>query len=137
MKRNRRRKKENKSTFYKIFVLSLLTLVCLALVYIWQRVEVVRLSKKIGDLKTQLAEEKKVCQYFSLEVAELSSGDWIEKIATEKLQMQYSSLNQIQLIAEQTQPPSPELTWTQKLKQIKSNLVENLTVSNSKAVEKE
>lgn len=137
MRRKNRRKKENKSSFYKIFGVSLVTLVFLALVYIWQRVEVVRLSKRIGDLKTQLADEKKVCQYLSLEVSGLSSGDWIEKIATEKLQMRYSSLNQIQLLAEQSQPPVPELTWAQKLQQVKSNLVENLSVPSSKAMERE
>ncbi len=137
MRRKSRKKKENKSSFYKIFVLILFTLVCLALVYIWQRVEVVRLTKKVGDVKSEIAEEKKVCQYLSLEVADLSQAGWIEKIAAEKLDMQYSTLNQIQLIAEHTQPPEVELTWSQKLQQVKSKLVENLTVSNSNAVERE
>ena len=137
MRRTTRRKKGPNSSLYKIFVLSLFTLVCLALVYIWQRVEVVRLSQKIGDLKNEIAEEKRVCQYLSLEVAGLSQVDWIEKIATEKLGMQYSTLNQIQLIAQQTQPPVPQLTWAQKLQQVKSKVVENLTVSNSNAVERE
>ena len=136
MRRNRR-KKEERSSFYRIFVTSLFTLVCLALVYIWQRVEVVQLSKTIGDLKTQMAEQKKVYQYLSLDVADLSQGGWIEKIATEKLDMHYSTLNQIQLIAEHTQPQVPELTLTQKCEQVKSNLVENLTVSSSNAVERE
>jgi len=136
MRRNRR-KKEERSSFYRIFVTSLFTLVCLALVYIWQRVEVVQLSKTIGDLKTQMAEQKKVYQYLSLDVADLSQGGWIEKIATEKLDMHYSTLNQIQLIAEHTQPKDPELTLTQKWEQVKSNLVENLTVSSSNAVERE
>ena len=136
MRRNRR-KKEGKSSFYRIFVTSLFTLVCLALVYIWQRVEVVQLSKTIGDLKTAIAEQKKVYQYLSLDVADLSQGGWIEKIATEKLDMHYSTLNQIQLIAEHTTPQDQELTLTQRLEQVKSNLVENLTVSSSNAVERE
>lgn len=136
MRRNRR-KKENKSSFYRIFVASLFTLVCLALVYIWQRVEVVQLSKTIGDLKTVIAEEKRVYRYLSLDVADLSQGEWIEKVATEKLDMRYSTLNQIQLIAEQTKPQDPELTLIQRLEQVKSNLVENLTVSSSNAVERE
>jgi len=136
MRRNRR-KKENKSSFYRIFVASLFTLVCLALVYIWQRVEVVQLSKTIGDLKTAIAEEKRVYQYLCLDVADLSQGERIEKVATEKLDMRYSTLNQIQLIAEQTKTQNPELTLTQRLEQIKSNLVENLTVSSSNAVERE
>ncbi len=135
MRRNRR-KKEEKSSFHKIFAASLFTLVCLALVYIWQRMEVVQLSKAIGDLKTQMAEQKKVYQYLSLDVADLSQGGWIEKIATEKLDMHYSTLNQIQLIAEHTQPQDPELTLTQRLEQFKSNLMENLTVSSSNAVER-
>lgn len=132
-----RRKKVERSSFYRIFVASLFTLVCLALVYIWQRVEVVQLSQTIGDLKTAIAEQKKVYQYLSLDVADLSQGGWIEKIATEKLDMRYSTLNQIQLIAEHTTPQDPELTLTQKLEQFKSNLVENLTVSSSNAVERE
>ena len=136
MRRNRS-KKEERSSFYRIFVTSLFTLVCLALVYIWQRVEVVQLSKTIGDLKTSIAEQKKVYQYLSLDVVDLSQGGWIEKIATEKLDMRYSTLNQIQLIAEHTKPQNPELTLTQRLEQFKSNLVENLTVSSSNAVERE
>lgn len=135
MRRNLR-KKEEKSSFHKIFVISLFTLVCLALVYVWQRVEVVQLSKSIGDLKTQIMEQKKVYQYLSLDVADLSQGGWIEKIATEKLDMHYSTLSQIQLIAEQLKPQDPELTLTQKLEQVKSSLVENLTVSSSNAVER-
>jgi cell division protein FtsL len=136
MRRNLR-KKEEKSSFHKIFVISLFALVCLALVYVWQRVEVVQLSKTIGDLKTQLAEQKKIYQYLSLDVADLSQGEWIEKIAVEKLDMHYSTLNQIQLIAEHAQPRDPELTLTQKWEEVKSNLVENLTVSSSNAVERE
>lgn len=132
-----RRKKVERSFFYRVFVAGLFTLVCLAMVYIWQRVEVVQLSKTIGDLKTLIAEEKKVYQYLSLDVADLSQGEWIEKIATEKLDMRYSTLNQIQLIAEHTTPPGPELTLTQRLEKFKSNLVENLTVSSSNAVERE
>ena len=84
-----------------------------------------------------IAEEKRVYRYLSLDVADLSQGEWIEKVATEKLDMRYSTLNQIQLIAEQTKTQDPELTLTQRLEQIKSNLVENLTVSSSNAVERE
>ncbi len=99
MRKNKRRSYKKDRLFYKIFILTLLGIVMLASIYVWQRIEVVRLSKKIGDLKNQMEEEQKLCKYLSLEIAGLTRGDWIEKIAINQLDMEYSSLNQIQWIA--------------------------------------
>ena len=99
MRKNKRGSLKKDRSFYKIFILTLLGIVMLASIYVWQRIEVVRLSKKIGDLKNKMEEEQKLYKYLSLEIAGLTRGDWIEKIAINQLDMEYSSLNQIQWIA--------------------------------------
>ena len=99
MRRAKKQSLKKDRLFYKIFILTLLGIVILASIYVWQRIEVVNLSQGIGDLKKQMEEKQKLYKYLSLEITGLSRGDWIEKMATNRLDMQYSSLNQIQLIA--------------------------------------
>ena len=77
-----------------------LGIIVLCSVLVWQRITVVREAKKIEQLKKTIAEQEKIYKYKSREVSLLSSVTRIEKIAKEKLGLEYAKIAQIRFVQE-------------------------------------
>jgi len=90
-----RPKKTFKRYTHKTFFLSLLVMIILLTLYVWQRVMVIKLLKETEEFKEVLAQEEKKYKYLNLEITELSSIDRIEKIAHDKLGLIYPAREQI------------------------------------------
>jgi cell division protein FtsL len=84
-------------------------LIVFSILYVWQRVKVIKLLKEIQEQKKLLAEEEKKYKYLTLETSELSSFERIEKISQEKLELVHPTEYQIQRVYEQ-QPKKSNLT---------------------------
>ena len=81
--KQRARRKEGKTNLLFI-VAGIVVLALLATLYIWQRMETVRLVKEIGKLDNKLKEIEKTRDYLTTEVTRLSSPQVIQPKA-EKL----------------------------------------------------
>lgn len=68
-------------------ILILLLAVSLALVYVWQRISVIKSAQEIQDLKNQMGRCKEEYKYLSLDVAQIGSAENIQKIAESKLDL--------------------------------------------------
>jgi len=84
----------------KIFFLILLLLIGFSTLYVWQRVMVIKLLKKIEEQKLLLAQEEKKYKYLNLEITELSSFERIEKIAQNEFGLIHPPREQIVLVDE-------------------------------------
>ncbi|MCJ7507554.1 MAG: cell division protein FtsL [candidate division Zixibacteria bacterium] len=88
MRKKFKRKISSDTRFpYFRIILILLLVVGLALVYVWQRVSVIKSAQEIQTLKNQLSNCKAEYKYLSLDVAKLSSAENIERIAQSELGM--------------------------------------------------
>lgn len=88
MRKKFKRKISSDTRFpYFRIILILLLVVGLALVYVWQRVCVIKSAQEIQTLKNQLSNCKAEYKYLSLDVAKLSSAENIERIAQSELGM--------------------------------------------------
>lgn len=90
-----RPKKTFKRYTHKTIFLSLLAMIVLLTLYVWQRVMVIKLLKETEEFKEVLAHEEKKYKYMNLDITELSSIDRIEKIAHDKLGLIYPERGQI------------------------------------------
>ncbi len=72
---------------YLRVTLILLVVVSLALVYVWQRISVMKSAREIQDLKNQLSRCKEEYKYLSLDVTCMSSAENIQRIAQTRLDM--------------------------------------------------
>lgn len=105
----------------------------LALLYVWQRVSVIKYAQAIDSLKTQLSERKEEYKYLSFEVAQLSSAENIQKTAQSKLGMLLTSNQQVSFILEPQKPAKP----TSFLAKIKNAAKKIVNVSENKVEAKE
>jgi len=85
-------------------ILILLLVVGLALVYVWQRISVVKYAREIQRLKDQLSSCKEEYKYLSLDVAQLGSAENIQRIVQSELDMEPYS----QQISFLTEPKSSD-----------------------------
>ncbi len=101
MVKKRRRSINRKSgfSFIKIFVV-LIFLGFLATGYIWQRVTVLKLTRGIKKIKSEMAEKEKRCKYLEIEIADLFSVKRIEDFAHLKLGLSYPRTHQIVFLEE-------------------------------------
>lgn len=95
---SRRTGKRTKS-FRLRFLLVTLLLICLSCVYIWQRVTMITLSTRVGELKLETKRMQETRKYLEVEVANLSSVSRIEDKGLE-MGLIYPRLDQIGLIRE-------------------------------------
>jgi len=74
-------------------------IVCAFLVmYVWQRVNVIRLGYDVENLKKEKADLVKMNEMLKIEVATLTSPDRIERIATTRLGMKTAKDDQVVLV---------------------------------------
>ena len=107
-------------------ILILLLAVGLALLYVWQRVTVIKYAQKIEGLKTQFSACKGEYKYLSFEVAQLSSAKNIQRIAQNRLDMLPASSQQISFLLEpnSSQKPTGFLAKVKKMAQNMTHLSE-------------
>ena len=97
----------NSSFPYIRITLILLLAVGLALLYVWQRVSVIKYAQEIENLKVQLSERKEEYKYLSFEVAQLSSAENIQEMARNKLDMLLANSQQVSFILEPKETDKP------------------------------
>jgi cell division protein FtsL len=134
LKKKRYTKYSQDSSFpYIRIILILMLAVGLALLYVWQRVSVIKYAQAIDSLKTQLSERKEEYKYLSFEVAQLSSAENIQKTAQSKLGMLLTSNQQVSFVLEPQKPAKP----TSFLAKIKNTAKKIINVSENKVEAKE
>ncbi|KPL04058.1 MAG: hypothetical protein AMJ90_02040 [candidate division Zixibacteria bacterium SM23_73_2] len=100
-KKRRKNKRDKKSFGLVKFFLVLVFMGFLSLVYIWQKVTVLKFSQDIKEMKTEIAEKQKKVKYLNIEIAKLSSVERIERIAQLRLGLIYPKTDQIVFLEEQ------------------------------------
>jgi len=97
-RKNTTRRKKSFVFIKTLFVLVFLGLI--SLVYIWQKVVVLKLSQGIKNIRSEISEKEKRCKYLEIEIAKLSSIVRIEDVAHSKLGLTYPQTDQIFFLKE-------------------------------------
>ncbi|MCP9454692.1 MAG: cell division protein FtsL [Nitrospira sp.] len=71
---------------------------CLALVFVWERVDIVRLGYHIERLKTEKARLERDRDHLRMQVSALTAPDRIAKVATEQLGMVVPRAGQVVMV---------------------------------------
>lgn len=101
-------------TFALVFLVS-----AFALVYVWQRVEVIRLGYEIEGLKKQKDELIKTNKGLLIEAATLTSPDRVEAIAVKDIGMKTAVDNQIVMVKRVDKGPGAEADNTRHVERTK------------------
>ena len=76
----------------------ILMITAMAMVYVWQRVQVIAMGYQVEDLKKERDELKRVNKGLQIETASLTSPGRIEEIASRSIGMKPASENQVVLV---------------------------------------
>jgi cell division protein FtsL len=101
------------------FFAGIMVLGLLATLYIWQRMETVRLVKGIGGLESKIGELAKTRDYFSTEVARLSSPQEICPRAERILGLGTTDIGRQLALADPGLTPTLTEKWQQLLTDLK------------------
>ena len=90
----------------------------LATLYIWQRMETVRLAREIGFLEKQIAEIGKTKEYLSIQVAHLGSPGQLCQVAQKDLGFGTTDIGRQIAFFDPVQNPSPK-QWQKLLADVR------------------
>lgn len=115
--KKRARKKGRKSNLFTV-LLGFLFIALLATLYIWQRMETIRLVRELGKLENKIAEMKNIREYLATEVQRLSSPQEIQPKAERLLGLCVTDINRQLALAD----PSENTTLTEKWQNLLADL---------------
>jgi hypothetical protein len=121
MKPNYRKKYTRKKGFRGPWLFlsgSILAVALLATLYIWQRMETVRLVKAIGQLEKSVASIEKEKEYLALESFQLDSPGLVVKRAQETLGFNFTAVNR-QIAVTEFNPEQQDQSWDNFLAKLK------------------
>ena len=116
--RKRSQRKPGKRNLLFLFA-GIVALGLLATLYIWQRMETVRLVKEIGGLESEIGELAKTRDYFSTEVVRFSSPQEICPRAERILGLGTTDIGRQLALADPGQTPTLPEKWQQLLADLK------------------
>ena len=112
--RKRSQRKPGKRSLLLLFA-GIVVLGLLATLYIWQRMETVRLVKEIGTLENKISDLAKTRDYFSTEVVRFSSPQEICPRAERILGLKTTDIDRQLALADPGQTPTLTEKWQQLL----------------------
>ena len=115
--KQRAKRKEGKSNLLFI-VTGIVILALLATLYIWQRMETVRIVKEIGQLDNKIKEIEKTRDYLTTEVPRLSSPQVIQPKAEKLLGLTVTDHSRQFALAD----PAENVTITEKWQKLLADL---------------
>jgi len=103
--------------------ITILAGLCLVFVFVWERVDVVRLGYQIERLKTQKVLLERERDQLQVKVSALSAPERIAKVATEKLGLVPPQQGQVFMVRQQPEAPvqpAPVLAQIRVAKNVQS-----------------
>ena len=115
--RQRTKREKSKPTII-YFLAGILILAGLATLYIWQRMETVRLVKEIKEIEEQIAQIDKTKEYIAIQVTRLSSAEYISQKAQRELGFTTTDIDRQIALADPVETARWQ-NWQQFLAQVK------------------
>jgi len=113
-----RTKREKRKPIIIYFLAGILVLAGLATLYIWQRMETVRLVKEIKEIEEQIAHIDKTKEYIAIQVTRLSSPEYISQKAKRELGFTTTDIDRQITLADPVETARWQ-NWQQFLAQVK------------------
>jgi cell division protein FtsL len=113
-----RTKREKRKPILIYFLFGILVLAGLATLYIWQRMETVRLVKGIKVIEEQIAQIDKTKEYLAIQVTRLSSPEYICLRAQKDLGFTTTDIDRQIALADPVETAKWQI-WQQFLAQVK------------------
>ncbi|OGC77851.1 MAG: hypothetical protein A2Z27_04780 [candidate division Zixibacteria bacterium RBG_16_50_21] len=114
----KRTKRERRKPTLIYFLAGTIILAVLATLYIWQRMETVRLVKEIQEIESRIAQVDKTKEYLAIQVTRLSSPEYISFRAQRDLGLTTTDIDRQIALADPVETPKWQ-NWQQFLAQVK------------------